>query len=251
MLGEKNVFKIRARRRVVLALLVACVPARGIADDDLAKEMQGAVATMKQEAGLANTGMADGFQPPVGTVVVAATPEAVPEHTNLAAVDILSHVTLTEGIEFPKQEEIIWEPTPTAPPGAQENRVVIPSEEKEYRMPRRCERDETRRVVVDASLPDAQAFYDYLYLPEEFVPVDPEEVFGKGVNLEPVGGESGQAVLVRMKVQHVPCLPYRVRISEAAMYEDFGSNALRNYSSGQAGKGTLDVRMQKKLFGKK
>ncbi len=244
---------------MVTLVLFALLSTRCYADD-LAKEFQGAVSAIKQQVGgqqasdqqAGVTGLADGMQ----AVVVSGTPQqdnqvsTTPQETNRAAVDILSHVTLSEGIEFPKQEEIILEPTPTATPGAQEERrIVMP--EPEYRRPGRCEKNETRRVVVAPGVAETKAHYDYLYLPEDFVPVDPEEVFGAGVNLEPVGPQSGEAVYVIMRVKGVPCLPYRRRITEAASYEDFGANALRNYSKDQAGKGTLDIRMQQKLFGKK
>jgi hypothetical protein len=214
------------------------------------KQQAGGELAREQQAGI--TGLADGMQ----AVVVSGTPQqdnqvsTTPQETNRAAVDILSHVTRSEGIAFPKQEEIVLEPTPTATPDAQgERHIVLP--EPEYRRPGRCEMNETRRVVMQPGVAETAASYDYLYLPEEFVPVDPEEVFGPGVNLEPVGPQSGKGLDIRMRVKGVPCIPYRRRITEAASYEDFGTNALRNYSKDQAAKGTLDIRMQQKLFGKK
>jgi hypothetical protein len=232
---------------VLIALLSG--PCYGYADD-LAKELQGAVSEIKQQAGI--TGPSDGLQ----AVAVSETPQVenqaatTPGQPSGAAVEILSHVTFPEGIEFPKEGEIVLEPTPTTVPDPQDDRqIVLP--ESEYRRPGSCEKNETHRVVITPGVAETRAYYDYLYLPEEFVPVDPEEVFGAGVNLEPVGPQSGEAVYVLMRVKGVPCVPYRRRITEAASYEDFGTNALRNYSKDQAGKGTLDIRMQQKLFGKK
>jgi hypothetical protein len=92
---------------------------------------------------------------------------------------------------------------------------------------------------------------DILYLSEDLVPIDPEEVFGAGITLYPYGEKSGDAVYTRMQVHDVPCVPYRIRITRAAQYEDYGLNALRNYSKDPAGKGTLDIRIQRKLFGPK
>ncbi len=228
--------------------LVALSPTCGYSDD-LASEFQGAVAAMKQGAGVA--GPSDGLMPPaaVGTQDPASEAVVTPVQTGVAAVDILSHVTIAEGIEFPKEDEIIWEPTPTALP-TPETRVNPAPGEPEYRRPGRCERNETRRLVWNEGAPETHALYDSLYLPEDLVPVDPQEVFGPDVKLEPVGPKSGQAAEILMGIQRVPCLPYRKRITELASYEDFGINALRNYSKDQAGKGTLDIRMEQKLFPK-
>lgn len=233
---------------LMTAALVALLPPLGYGDD-LAKEFQGAVSAMKQDAGIA--GLTDGLQAPpaVGTERSSSDVVATPLQKTSAAVDILSHVTLTEGVEFPKEDEIIWEPTPTAPPIPEVDKAQQ-QQERTYRKPGRCEKDGTRRAIWNAGASETRALYDYLYLPEDLVPVDPQEVFGADVKLEPVGPKSGEAVEILMEINGVPCLPYRRRITDLASYEDFGVNALRNYSKDQAGKGTLDIRMQHKLFPK-
>jgi hypothetical protein len=161
--------------------------------------------------------------------------------------NILSHVTLNDGIDLPKKEEVVLEPTPIPSPDPTKLAPIIKPEI--YHPPGRCERNETKRTMLYPVAEENQALYDVIYLSEDLVPLDPDEVFGVGVSLYPYGSDLSSVSYITMRVHGVPCLPYRMRITNAAQYEDFGLNALKNYSNGQAGKGLLDSRMQQKIFG--
>jgi hypothetical protein len=52
-----------------------------------------------------------------------------------------------------------------------------------------------------------------------------------------------------MEIYAVPCVPYRVRMSNVAYYYDQGHNALKNYDGDPKGKGKLSDIIQRKLFG--
>jgi hypothetical protein len=88
-----------------------------------------------------------------------------------------------------------------------------------------------------------------LFLSEDLVPLDPDEVFGADVMLRAYGEKTGRGGEVWQEVHEVPCVPYRVRRTETAARYDFGRNALKNYSANQSGKGTFHPWIEEKLFG--
>jgi hypothetical protein len=101
---------------------------------------------------------------------------------------------------------------------------------------------------VDKDKPE-KLLYDVLYLPEDFVPMDPIEVFGERARLVPYSPSIDEGTLLMMKMDHVPCVPYRTRITTHAMYYDTGKNALKNYSKNVSGRGEYHPVMREKLFG--
>lgn len=162
-----------------------------------------------------------------------------------------THVRSASGIGFPPYEEVVLEPVPTPQPTPKGERRRW--EGPEYKRPARCQEDATRRVenvVGDKDKPE-QVLYDALYLPEDYVPMDSAEVFGERARLMPYSPSIDEGTLMMMKMDNVPCLPYRIRITTAAMYYDTGRNALKNFSKNASGRGEYHPFMREKLFGVK
>lgn len=168
---------------------------------------------------------------------------------------IASHSKVNEGIPFPPVDSIVWDPDP---PGLRELWESTPRAEPvpiatPYQRPSRCERNYTTRSVMysDSREERDKPLYDTLYLAEDMIPLDPAEVYGARARLYPYGPTSGEGVYLRMESDRVPCVPYRVRMTNAARYEDFGLNALKNYTKDQSGQGLFDPWVSNKLFGRK
>ena len=162
-----------------------------------------------------------------------------------------THVRSKSGVGFPTYEEVVLEPLPSPTPTPKTARK--PWTPPEYKRPSRCQDDATRRIesrVVDQDKPE-KVLYDVLYLPEDFVPMDPIEVFGERARLMPYSPSIDEGTLMMMKMDSVPCLPYRLRITTAGIYSDTGKNALKNYSKNQSGRGEYHPFMREKLFGVK
>jgi hypothetical protein len=153
-----------------------------------------------------------------------------------------------EGIPFSAESEVVFEAAPTPGPEVEPTEAALPTATP-WVKPGRCEKNETSVVEV-AQKGDAQrVLYDILFLHEDFLPLDPDEVFGIAVMLRAYGAKTGVGGEVWQEVYGVPCVPYRVRRTETAVRYDFGNNALRNYSKGQASKGVFHPWIEEKLFG--
>lgn len=161
---------------------------------------------------------------------------------------VLSHIEGTEGVSFPQPEEWLREPVPTPIPPTPE--PVIVWTPTPYKQPGRCATNETKRVPYPTDEPERTLYRDRLFIAEELVPLDTDEVFGSEVVVVPYGPNSDGASRTLLEIYRVPCVPYRIRSTNAGVYYDTGLNALRNYSSGQATPGVLHPAMQQKLYGK-
>lgn len=162
-----------------------------------------------------------------------------------------THVRSKSGVGFPKYEELVLAPVPTpaAVAHVERKRWTPP----EYKRPGRCQDDATRRIesrVGDVSKEEV-VLYDVLYLPEDYVPMDPIEVFGERTRLVPYAPIIEDGTLMMMKMDNVPCLPFRTRITTSAIYYDTGKNAYKNYSKKASSRGEYHPFMRKKLFGTK
>ena len=159
-----------------------------------------------------------------------------------------THVRSTGGIPFPKPENVVLEPQPTiaipVSAGMTEN---IP--ERGYKKPTRCESPETKRdeLPLDDNK-DEHTIGEVLYLPEDLMPVDPMEVFGSKVEVYIYGPKSGDGVNIRMTVDAVPCVPYRIRVTNRARYYHKGNLALKNYDKQPGGGGQYHSWIQQKIF---
>lgn len=164
---------------------------------------------------------------------------------------ILSKVLGKQGIPFPKAEEVIERPPPT-PPHTARGETPTPKPQwspKPIEAPRRCELNETRREVMHPESKEERLIADILFIPKELVPLDPDEVLGPSVSLMSYVHEPNDSALYRAALLDAPCVPFRIRITNVATYQDLGNNALHNYGDKQAGAGKLHPIMRDKLFG--
>jgi hypothetical protein len=163
---------------------------------------------------------------------------------------VLSKFSGKDGVPFPSEEQLIRKPSEDIAPLVVEMPTPLPAPTaRPYQRPRRCERSETKRRVYNTEEREELLLFDYLYIPEDLVPIDPEEVFGKDTRVVSVPAQPDQGTDLRLEIHDVPCLPYRNRKSNTAEYEDRGMNALRNYDGGQATPGKLHPTVQRKLSG--
>jgi len=228
--------------RVYIAALAsfAFLAASNLSAEDL-EQIGAAFDVARDEANLASP------------TAVAATHSS--QQTNQTWPPIASHIKLSEGIPFPPDEAIVWDPDP---PGLKELREITPTSmplipAKRYRRPSRCEQPYTKRTLRDPNSVEVKdkPLYDALYLPDDMIPSDAEEVYGESTRLYPYGPSSGEGVYTRMEYDRVTCVPYRLRMTNTATYEDFGHNALKNYRKDQSGQGAFDPWVTAKLFGQK
>jgi hypothetical protein len=175
----------------------------------------------------------------------------------VSAVDAapISHRKGDRGVPFPNPEQVVLAPVPTAEvESIAEEPTATPTPFPTltpYVRPRRCENNETTRQALSPTAEGEQILSDYLYLAEDLVPLDPQEVFGEKITLYPYGSDQDSATDLRIQMYSVPCLPYRMRLTDRARYYDTGLNALKNYSKDPAGKGQLHPVIQRMLFGDK
>ena len=173
-----------------------------------------------------------------------------PVDPNAPTATPLSHVRGKEGVQFPPTEEVILKPLPTPTAGPAPTELPVWSPEP-YTRPSRCQTNETKRVVWNekASEPENKVLNDILFVEKGLIPLDPEESFGKTPRLMPYETPLSKGSLINMEIYAVPCVPYRVRMSNVAYYYDQGHNALKNYDGDPKGKGKLSDIIQRKLFG--
>jgi hypothetical protein len=173
-----------------------------------------------------------------------------PVDPNAPTATPLSHVRGKEGVQFPPTEEVILKPLPTPTAGPAPTELPVWSPEP-YTRPSRCQTNETKRVVWNekASEPENEVLNDILFVEKGLIPLDPEESFGKTPRLMPYETPLSKGSLINMEIYSVPCVPYRVRMSNVAYYYDQGHNALKNYDGDPKGKGKLSDIIQRKLFG--
>lgn len=167
---------------------------------------------------------------------------------NMGGATIISRVRRSEGVPFPAPEEVTIDPdTFKLDKYIAQDAERVSEPPPPYQRPKECGRDETKSEVHDATAEEGAALYDVIYLSEDFVPLDPEEVYGPGVLLRPYGANEEEAIFTRMRLDNVPCVPYRTRITAKATYRDYGMNALKNYTADPSGKGVLNVWVKQKL----
>lgn len=168
-------------------------------------------------------------------------------------IPVLSHIRGSEGITFPEVGSIVWDPNPRT---LREPDVLgilitpIPTETP-YQTPKSCQENKTLRQDVKSDLVEEKSppIYDVLYVPEDLVPLDAQSVFGVKTKVFGYSSGADDALELRMSMDRVPCLPYRYRISNKGIYEDFGFNALKNYDKDPAAKGVYHPWVSRKIFG--
>ena len=161
-----------------------------------------------------------------------------------------THVRAKDGVPFPKPEEVILPPQPTMPPIVMTNDMAENFIVPVYKKPPRCDRPEARREesIFDDGNRDETTIGEILYLPEDLMPVDSMEVFGSKVQTFTYGPQSGDGVNIRMTLDKVPCVPYRIRLTNRARYYESGDFALKNYERDPSWRGNYHAWIQKKHF---
>lgn len=152
-----------------------------------------------------------------------------------------------DGIAFPDPSQVVLKPipTPTVDPSTP---TPVPTPTP-WEKPGRCQLNETTVIDHHKDGDPRTLLYDLLFVSEDLVPLNPEEVFGGSVTLYPYGPKSGDAAVLLQKAHDVPCVPFRVRLTGRGYRYDHGNNALKNYSKDQAGKGYFHPWIEQKLFG--
>ena len=166
-------------------------------------------------------------------------------------VNFLSHQKGTEGIPFPKPEEVVLEPYPTDTPAPPTPTPIPLPTDTPYQKPLRCETNETIRDPSHPVDDQETVLYDYLFVSRDLAPLDPGDVYGMATTVLPYDSPLTDEQFTRMEIYKVPCLPYRMRMTTTAYYQDTGLNALKNYDKDRAGKGMISSFIQQKLYGQK
>lgn len=175
------------------------------------------------------------------SVFEASVQRPAPTSTPDPRFAIVSHFRAAQARPFPGKDGIVLAPQPTAVarvaplPAADywvvgQNRVVRPAA---------CAQMSTRKVQRRASGDSKRVIYDVLYVPQELVALDSSEVYGANTTVYGSQGVDGDEVLLRMSLDRVPCIPYRVRLTETHTYIHAGEDAVRNYDSDPFGPGVL------------
>jgi hypothetical protein len=160
----------------------------------------------------------------------------------------LSHVIGKDGVPFPNPEDVVFAPVPTSTPSALGTPTPEPIWSPEpYKPPRKCEVNQIERQIVYDDEDDTEVFLDILFLPQNLVPLDPEEAFGPKVSLEPYTPVIDSSTLREMELVGVPCVPYRIRRTLQAEYHLYGTHALRRYEGVPTGKESMHPVIQEKL----
>lgn len=173
------------------------------------------------------------------------TPETAP-------LTVTAHLRVKSGVGFPSPEEIVLPPVPDYTPDisvSEPARWESPPSKPER--PSRCEKNFTNRILRYPDLDDTTIVHERIYLSQDLVPLDVSEVYGPTVRLYPYGGENSDVENERMALDRVPCVPFRLRLTAAALYEDYGTAALKNYSTKPSGDGVMHTWVEQKLYGKR
>jgi hypothetical protein len=171
--------------------------------------------------------------------------------TAAASAIVTTHLRAKSGVGFPAPAEVVL---PPLPPGLVpsvsvteqarwESRSTLPSR------PPRCERNFTNRFERYPDFVDTTIVHQRIFLSIDLVPLDPIDVYGPNVQLVTYGGEDMDSENKRMAAYGVPCVPFRRRLTPAALYEDYGTAALKNFADDPAGSGKLHVWVGQKLYG--
>lgn len=161
----------------------------------------------------------------------------------------LSHVMGKDGIPFPNPEDVVFAPVPTSTPSPLGTPTPEPIWSPEpYKPPRKCEVNQIERQIVYSDEDDTEVFLDKLFLPQNLVPLDPEEAFGPHVSLQPYTPVIDSKTLRTMELFEVPCIPYRVQRTLQAEYHLYGAHALRRYKGIPRGNESMHPVIQQKLF---
>lgn len=182
------------------------------------------------------------------------SPASSDDESESPSLRVTAHLRMQSGMGFPPAESVVLPPFPEVDVSS----YLSPSEPArwestpdKYERPPRCEKNFTNRTLRYPELDDATLIHEELYLGQDLVPFDASEVYGPKVRLLPYGGEDAELENRRMTLKQVPCVPFRRRLTAAALYEDYGTAALKNYSQKPSGNGVMHAWVEQKLYGKR
>lgn len=167
---------------------------------------------------------------------------------------VTAHLRVRSGVEFPSADHVVLPSFPEVSPSLYMSMSEPARSETKpvtYERPARCEKNFTNRTLRYPESDDTTLIYEKIYLIQDLVPLDTIEVYGPKVRLVPYGGEDAESENRRMALDQVPCVPFRRRLTAAALYEDYGTAALKNYSQKPSGNGVMHVWVEQKLYGKR
>jgi hypothetical protein len=176
---------------------------------------------------------------------IAQSAEAPPQDPRDSLIE---HVTVGKGIPFPKPEEVVVRPPPAIEVDFEKEQAAArPRVPLQPTIPPRCSKNVTLRISRDIPDKSEQVIYDVLYIPAEYLPLDPAEAFGNETRVRVVGGDGSKEILEQLADDGITCIPFRTRIIPGIEFRDFGKVALRNYSKRQTGKGQLHPSVAQKI----
>jgi hypothetical protein len=226
---------------------VAFLPCVTVDAEELEKEFREHIAKLREQQKIAATPESETSN----AVVPASHQPNDPEMFNIPAA---SHVRSNEGIPFPQQSELVLDPEPPAYMEVlrASKQPYIPKPKMPYVRPGKCEANQTKRIpLVSPVEGEERVLSDVVYLPQELIPMDANELYGEHAKLWGYGPNGAESVYTRMETHAVPCVPYRFRVTTKANYEDSGVNALKNYDKNPSGDGILNSWVQEQLYGRK
>jgi hypothetical protein len=165
---------------------------------------------------------------------------------------VVLHLRSTQGIPFPKPEEI---PPVLQITKEQEQEIIdlhMKGVERIKEMHRsvpdlpKCTESKTTRE--DTGMKDARSdktiLFDMLFIAKKDLPLDAHEVFGKDTVIQPYVADAPNAAAFSTVGVGVTCLPTRMRATKAYVYRDEGANALKNFDENPHGKGKVHPKME-------
>ena len=155
-----------------------------------------------------------------------------------------------EGIPFPDPASITDEDFYPPTPIPEATPTPLPTSTP-WQKPTRCRESKTEVEIHSPERDPKQIDWDVLFVYEDFIPLDPVEVYGSKARVHGYNPQNGKGALIRMEIYQVPCIPYRTRKTANAYYHDTGVNALKNYDTDPTGKGKLHPWVSTKLYGNK
>jgi hypothetical protein len=165
---------------------------------------------------------------------------------------IVLHLRSTQGVPFPKPEEI---PPVLHITKEQEQEIidlhmqgVERIKEMHQSVPDLPKCSENKTTREETGMKDAKGdktiLFDMLFIAKRDLPLDTDEVFGKDTIIHPYDAETPNALAFSAVGVGVTCLPTRMRATKAYVYRDEGANALKNFDENPHGKGKVHPKME-------
>lgn len=153
-------------------------------------------------------------------------------------------------VSFPEYVDQVWPPIPTPettpiPEDSTPDPTPIP-----YRFPpKNCSKNETSFEPANSPSSEPEVMLDRIFIPEGLIPLNPEEELGSNIDLVPLSQDFNDSVIeTKFEIYEVPCVPYRMRVTNNGTFYHSGHDALKNYDLDPNGKGEWGPVMYARLF---